>query len=154
MAQDTFTPIETQEAFDEAIKDRIDRAKNSVREEFKDYEDYKTKASEFDTKVQEYEDKINTLNSSAQAKDKEISELKGKVAKYESDSVKTRVAKECGLAPEMIEFLHGDNEKEWRTSAEKLANLTRRPYPRKDTREIVEPESLAKSLQKTLIKGE
>lgn len=151
---DEFTPIETQEAFDAAIKDRIDRAKNSVREEFKDYEDFKTKASAYDSKVQEYEDRIKGLNESAGKKDEAIQELKAKVAKYESDSVKTRLANEYGLLPETIEFMHGSSEKEWRESAEKLAALTKKPYPRKDMKEPVSPVSLAKSLQKSLMKGE
>lgn len=58
MAENTnneFTPIETQEAFDEAIKDRLERARNSVRKEYENYETYKTKADEFDTKVSYYD---------------------------------------------------------------------------------------------------
>lgn len=151
---ESFAPIETQEAFDAAIKDRIDRAKNSVREEFKDYEDFKSKASAYDSKVQEYEDRIKGLNESAGKKDEAIKDLRAKVAKYESDSVKTRLASEYGLVPETIEFMHGSSEKEWRESAEKLAALTRKPYPHKDTKETAAPASLAKSLQKSLMKGE
>lgn len=145
-----FTPIETQEAFDSAIKERIDRAKNSVREEFKDYEDFKTKASAYDDKVQEYEDKISKLNASAGEKDKKISDLQAKVAAYESDSVKTRLAAEYGLDPETIEFMTGKDEKEWRQKAEKLAAMTKRPYPHKSTKETVMPNSLARSLQKSM----
>ena len=156
MAEETksFTPIETQEAFDTAIKDRIDRAKNSVREEYKDYEDFKSKASAYDSKVQEYEDKLTDLNKSVSEKSEAIKELKAKVAKYESDSVKTRLANEYGLLPETIEFMHGSGEKEWRESAEKLAALTKRQYPRKDTRESAAEPSLAALLQKSLLKGE
>lgn len=145
-----FTPIETQEAFDAAIKDRIDRAKNAVREEFKDYEDFKTKASDYDATVQEYEKKLSDLNASANDKDKTISDLKEKVAKYESDSVKTRLAAEYGLTPETIEFMTGKDEKEWRQKAEKLAALTKKPYPHKSTKETVGVESLARSLQKSM----
>lgn len=146
----TFTPIETQEAFEEALKERIDRAKNSVRNEFKDYETYKEKASAYDAKVQEYEGKISNLTASASEKDKKISDLKEKVAKYESDSVKTRLAAEYGLTPETVEFMTGKDETEWRAKAEKLAALTKKPYPHKSTKETVTPDSLARSLQKSM----
>lgn len=154
MADETkFTPIETQEAFEEVLKERIERAKNSVREEFKDYETYKTKASAYDAKVQEYEDKISTLTASASEKEKKISDLNAKVAKYESDSVKTRLAAEYGLAPEMTEFMTGLDEKEWRQKAEKLSALTKKPYQHKSTKQTVTQASLAKSLQ-SMLKGD
>lgn len=156
MAQETkeFTPIETQEAFDTAIKDRIDRAKNSVRDEFKDYEDLKKKASDYDIKISEFEKKLTDLNRSTIEKDQTISDLQEKVARYEADSVKTRLAAEYGLAQETIEFMTGKDEKEWRAKAEKLSSFTRVPYPHKSTIENVTEESLAKSLQKSLLKGD
>lgn len=138
-----FTPIETQEAFDAAIKDRIDRAKNSVREEYRDYETFKAKAEEYDTKAAEFQASIT-------AKDSEIKELKGKVARYETDSVKTALAAEYHLEPGLKEFLIGKDEKEWRESAEKLAAMTKPKYPVKDYTEPAGPDSLAKQLQRQL----
>ena len=151
--ENTFTPIETQEAFDAAIKERIERAKASVRDEFKDYEDFKTKASAYDEKVKEYEAKITALTGSASEKDSRISELQAKVATYESDSVKTRLAAEYGLDPETIEFMTGKDEKEWRQKAEKISALTKKPYPHRSTKENASAPSLAKSLQ-SMLKGD
>ncbi len=39
-----FRPIESQEAFDAAIKDRIERAQNKIRKEYEGFADYKAKA--------------------------------------------------------------------------------------------------------------
>ena len=42
-----FKPIETQEAFDTAIKERIERAKKEEAKKYADYDDVKAKLKEF-----------------------------------------------------------------------------------------------------------
>lgn len=149
MAED-FKPIETQEAFDNAIKERIERAKESVRKEYEGFDAYKTKAEEFDSKVNGYESKIQKLNEALSGKDASISDLQKKVAKYEADSAKTRIAAEYGLPEDMFEFLTGKDEKEWRKQAEKLAARVKRPYPSRDHTEPTGNNSLAVQLQRQL----
>ena len=146
----SFTPIETQEEFNAAIKDRIDRVKNSVRDEFKDYEDFKAKAADYDKKTAEYETKISGFQKSISDKDTEIKSLKEKVAKYETDSVKTALVNEYHLDPDLKDFLIGDTEKDWRASAEKLASMTRRKYPEKNYSNSAGPCSLEKQLLRQL----
>lgn len=123
-----FKPIETQEAFDEMIKGRIERAQNSIRKEFEGFEAYKAKAESYDAKMEE-------LNAALSAKETSIKELSEKVAAYESVSVKRDLAAEYHLAPGLVEFIKGADEKEWRESAEKLAKMTRIPDFKKDTSE-------------------
>lgn len=136
MAED-FTPIETQEAFDEAIKERIDRAKNSVREEFKDYEAFKTKAENYDTKESEYK-------TSLSEKDKRIADLEAQVNQFKNSQTKAALTAEYHLDPSLAEFLTGETETDWRAAAEKLVAVTQRPDPEKTYTETTETPTLAK----------
>lgn len=154
MAENTdFKPIETQEDFDTAIKSRIERAQNSVREEYKDYDDFKAKAEKYDSLQAEYDQKIKDLQTTISTRDATIQELNGKVAGYETDSVKTALANEYHLDPSLKDFLIGENEQEWRAAAERLAKFSQPQYPDKKYPQYGEPDSLAKQLQRQL-KGE
>lgn len=128
-----FRPIESQEAFDAAIKDRIERAQNKIRKEYEGFADYKAKAETYDSKVAE-------LTESLKQRDASIEDLSSKVAKYETDSVKTRIANEFKLDTDLIEFLSGD-EKAMRKQAEKLANKSRIPYPKAQAERPVNGEN-------------
>lgn len=138
-----FTLIETQEQFDEMIKYRIEQAQRSAKKEYEGFDDYKAKAEQYDAKVSEYEASIT-------AKDSEIADLKEKVTRYETDLVKTALAAEYHLDPGLKDFLIGDNEKDWRKSAEKLASMTRQKYPEKDYSNSAGPDSLGKQLLRQL----
>lgn len=122
--QPQFEAITTQEALDAILKERLERAKSAVRKKYEGFEDYKKKAEEFDSKMSEYQTKIEGLEASN-------ADLKNKLTKYESDSVKTRLVDEYSLPKGMEEFLTGENEKAWRKQAEKLAAVTKRSYPKK-----------------------
>lgn len=110
-----FKPITTQEEFNSALHDRIQREKNQ-------------------------RDKLNTqiadLTKSLSDRDRSIEELNAKVAKYETASVKSRIAAEAGLPGEFAERLTGEDEKAWKKDAENLARYFKnRSYPRKETEE-------------------
>ena len=90
-----FTPITTQEAFDEAIKSRLERERASVRKEYADYDSLKA----------------------------QIDELSKKVSTNETDSAKTRIAYQMGLPYEMSTRLVGSTEDEIRKDAEALQRL-------------------------------
>ena len=137
-----FKPIETQEAFDALIKDRIDRAKKSVKESFAGYDEYKAKAEKYDSELAKF-------NETLSGKETELKELRTKVQQYETDSVKKGIADEYGLKPGMEKFLTGSDEKAWRSAAEELSAYTKTPYPRASTTEPTGGESLAETLART-----
>ena len=127
-----FTPItiNTQEEYDNLVKERIDRAKKSEREKFAGYDDYKAKAEKYDTDIKAKQDEIT-------AKDNTIAELNAKVAKYESDSVKAKVLKEFGLSQDLSKWITGDDEESMRVNAQELQQIV----GVQKTQPLADPES-------------
>ena len=68
-------------------------------------------------------DQIKTLSDEKTDLQTQLTEKDGQIAKYEIDSVKTRIARECGLSYEAIGFIQGEDEEAIRKSAESLKNL-------------------------------
>ena len=107
-----FTPIETQEQLDSIIRDRIDRAKKSAREEaeakYSDYDELKTSYESLTQQVTDLTNQLTEAGTKAESSNAEMDELKAKVAKYEIDSVKTEVAAKMGLGFDALQFLQGE----------------------------------------------
>lgn len=115
-----FKIIETQEQFEERLKDRLKRERESVRKEYEGFlspsdvaERYKGFLSPDDVK-EKYKNHLSP---------DEVEKLNSKIKGYETASVKTRIAHETGLSYEAIEFLKGDDEDSIRKSAESLKGL-------------------------------
>lgn len=117
-------------------------------------------------KTAEQEQQIATLTKEASeaAKkyaeyDKTVAELNAKIKGYETDSVKTRIARETGIPYELAERLTGDTEDDIRKDAEGLAKLLGRnenpASPLRDT-ETGEPDGVTAGLKELLhkMKGE
>lgn len=108
-----FKPIETQEAFDAAIKDRIERAKKAAAAEAaKQYEGY---VSPEDAKKSA--DQIADLQG-------QVADLAAKNTAAELSALRTRIAHETGLPYELADRLRGDDEKAIRADAEAFSKLT------------------------------
>lgn len=111
-----FTPITTQEAFDEAIKSRLERERASVRKEYADYDSIKESLAKKTKEAEELTGSIGGLKA-------QIDELSKKVSTNETDSAKTRIAYQMGLPYEMSTRLVGSTEDEIRKDAEALQRL-------------------------------
>jgi hypothetical protein len=108
-----FTPIETAEAFETAVKSRLE-------EEAKKFEGYISP------------EEVGKLNEKIKAHETEISTLTAKNKAYESHSVKLKVAHESGIPFELADKLSGDTEDEIRKDAEKFVSLitqSKKPAP-------------------------
>lgn len=117
-----FKPItiNTQEEMDNLFKERLTREKAK-------YDGYMSPQGVADLKAG-YDKQIADLNKAAAADkakyaafDEQIKERDAKIAKYEADSVKTRIAIAAGLDPKYASRLVGKDEKEWKADAEALA---------------------------------
>lgn len=115
-----FKVIETQEQFEEALKDRLERERKTTRKEFEGFlspeevaEKYKNHLS-----AEDVEKKYKGYLSP-----EKVAELNQKIKGYETDSAKTRIAHEMGLSYDAIQFLKGDDEEAIRKSAESLKGL-------------------------------
>lgn len=113
---DDFKKVESfsEEQIDEIAGDvpwltkRLERARENERSKFADYDDLKTKVTDFETK----------LTAATTEKDDLVKQLTG--AKLEVDKVK--IINEFKLGDDLAEFVTGENADEMRKRAEKLAN--------------------------------
>lgn len=115
-----FKPIETQEQFEEILRDRLRRERETARREFEGFlspsaveEKYKGFLSP-EAEKEKYKEYLSP---------EEVAKLNARIKGYETDSVKTRIAQELGLSYEAIDFLKGDDEESIRKSADTLKNL-------------------------------
>ena len=123
----SFEVIETQEQLDKVIGTRIERAKEAAKAEFQskldELDTLTTKLEEKEGKITSLSEEIETAKAAKTANEAKIADLTAKVQKYESDSVKTRIARECGLSVELANRLSGDTEEDIRKDAEALKGI-------------------------------
>ena len=112
----SFEVIETQEQLDKVIGARIAKAKEAAKAEFQDKIDeldtLTTKLKEKESKITSLTDELETAKAAKAANEAKLADLTAKVHKYEADSVKTRIARECGLSVELANRLSGDTEED------------------------------------------
>ena len=118
-----FTPIETQEDFDKAIKSRLAQKDRELAEKYKDYlspekaeamkADYEKKLEEANKTVKEAQDKIKGI-------DQTVSELTQRAEKAETSLLKNQIAIECELPIKSAHRLVGTTEEELKADAERL----------------------------------
>lgn len=101
-------PIESQEQFDEAIKERLARERKKVREQFSDYDDLKAQVESGKTALAKAQEEAKSLKAAAdkRAHDDEVA------------AARAKVAKETGVPAELIS---GDDEEGMRDFAGRLA---------------------------------
>lgn len=118
-------PITTQEEFDAAIKDRLTRQEAKIRGEYADYEDLKKQSGTWTQEKESYEKAIAKGKEDLSALNTKYQEATGKIAAYEIDTLKTKVAIESGLPMELRGYLKGSTEDEVKASAEELGRFTK-----------------------------
>ena len=115
-----FRVIETQEQFDEAIKARLERDRESYAKKFEGW----ISPEELEKQLKDQTKKIKALEDAAAETQKQLAakdEVIAKGEKYRTDLVKTRIALEAGLKIEYADRLMGENADEWKADAAKLA---------------------------------
>lgn len=122
-----FKVIESQEEFDNRIKERIERAEKKVREEFKGWlspDEQKKLKSDYDAEVQ----KLNEAHSKELEKyagyDEKFAEQSSKIHSLETSALKTKIAIDKKLPFDAVEFLTGEDEESISASADKLLKLS------------------------------
>ena len=115
-----FRVINTQEEFDEAIGERLKRERETVRKEFEGYLSPEAVEKKYRgyLSLEEVEKKYEGYLSAEEASKKDAL-----IQKYESDSVKTRIANELGIPYELAVRLNGTDEESIRKDAETLRGI-------------------------------
>ena len=121
---DEFKPITSQDELNRLIGARIDK----VKSQFADYDDLKTKASKFEELEQ-------SKKSELEKAQERIAELEQRSTQAERTALRTRIASEEGVIPEV---LTGDTEEEMRAAAKRVidwrdSNKQKPPSPKKLT---------------------
>lgn len=117
-----FTPITTQEAFNEAIRERLERE----RAKFSDYETLKGKAAQFDQlSAQKYPEQIAALQKQLETVQKDTDRANAAEAKL----LKIAVAQKKGIPVELAERLTGSTEEELTKDAESFSGFLRPAAP-------------------------
>lgn len=121
-----FTPIQTQEEFDRAIKSRLAQKDRELEEKYKDYMspdkvaslkgDYENKLEEMKKSAKEAADK---LSANAQT----VTELTKRAESAENSLLKNKIAYQHKLPLELAGRLVGTTEDELTKDAESLASL-------------------------------
>ena len=142
----SFTEIKTQEEFEERLKERLFQKEKSVR---KEYENYLSPE-----KVEElkggYQTQIDTLNDKVSQNNTMKEDYEKKIAKYESDSVKTRIAIELGIPLEFVERIKGTTEDEIREDAKLFSSFAQITPPLASTEQNKVSDEEYKSLLNSL----
>ncbi|MFB8509210.1 MULTISPECIES: capsid assembly scaffolding protein Gp46 family protein [Lactobacillales] len=119
----SFKTIETQEELDRIIQDRIARE----RDKFADYDELKTKVTDYETQVATLQKAIDESNTTIKSHDDTVAELNSKIASYETSSLRTRIAIQNGLPLDLAERLVGNDEESIKADAERLASFVAKP---------------------------
>ena len=121
-----FTPIETQEDFDKAIKSRLAQKDRELAEKFKDYlspDDAKAMKADFEKRIEEANKTVKDAQDKLKTFDTTVSELTKRAEVAETALLKNKVANEYQLPLELANRLIGTTEEELKKDAEGLSGI-------------------------------
>ena len=115
-----FKPIETQEALDAIIKERIAR----VESKYSDYAELKAyKDAHKGKDVAALESQIETLTGKVQSLTDHLTEQTAKARESGLALMRIEVAREAGVRPELADRLRGETREDMEKDAKVLAGL-------------------------------
>lgn len=116
----------TQEEVNKMVGTARLEAKDVIRKEYEGWispDELQKKTEELNTQLSGLNDQLQALTDEKTNLQTQLTEKDDTIAKYEIDSVKTRVAREYGLSYEAVGFIQGEDEEAIKKSAESLKNL-------------------------------
>lgn len=119
-----FKVIETQEDFDKAIKDRLDRKEKEVAEKYKEFmppEKVSAMKAEYEKRLGEAQKTVQDATAKLSDHDKIVSELTQRATDAEGKLMKNRIAHEKGIPLELASRLIGNTEEELTKDAEAMS---------------------------------
>lgn len=121
-----FKTIETQEQLDQIIQERLKRNTESVKEQFKDYDELKAKAEEFSKLKQSYDDMKATYESEKTEASEKITSLTSQLKERETSLLKMKVCVDCGLPTSLASRLNGETEEDLIQDAQVFSGLAKK----------------------------
>ena len=126
-----FKAITTQEEFDRAIQERLNRQKESIEKQYADYAEIKARNTILETEAGTLKASLAEVNGKIGNYDKDLSSLNAKIAGYETANMRTRIALQHGIPYDLAGRLVGEDEASITADAKKLAELvgSKEPVP-------------------------
>lgn len=121
-----FTPIETQEDFDKAIKSRLAQKDREFAEKYKDYlapDKLEAMKADFKKQLDDANAKLKEANDKVASHDLTVSELTQRAEKAESSLLKNQVAYRNHIPVELAGRLIGTTEEELEADAKTISGL-------------------------------
>ena len=121
-----FTPIETQEEFDKAIKSRLAQKDREMSEKYKAYlspDEAKAMKADFEKQIEDANKLVKEANDKLSTFDKTVSELTQRAEKAETKVLKTQIANEKHLPIELADRLIGNTKEELEADADNLSGI-------------------------------
>lgn len=140
-----FKVIETQEAFDEALKERLSRERETIRKQYdEEYAPFKETAESLTKENAELKTTIEEANKSKDEINEKLETLESNLKNYEISSMKTKIALQNGIPYDMASRLMGEDEASITEDAKKLSeliNISKPTPPLKNTESNVDGEN-------------
>lgn len=124
-----FKAITTQEEFDEAVKERVLREKETLAKKYADYDEVKERNNTLKTENTALKTSIEDANKKAENYDKDIADLNAKIVGHETANTRTKIALQHGIPYDLAGRLVGDDEASITEDAKKLAELVGHKEP-------------------------
>lgn len=121
-----FKVIETQEQLDAIIGERLKRERTTLEEKFKDYlspDDFADKTKDLQAQITGLNAQITESGTKYKELEEKMAEKDAQIKKYETASVKSRIAHELGLPYESVTFIQGEDEESIKKSADTLKGM-------------------------------
>lgn len=148
-----FTPITTQEQFDQAISERLKRERESTAKKYADYDDLKKRSAEYETQINTLNKSLDDAVKKAADHEKTVGELQAKVSAYETNSVKMRIAQEMGIPFELAGRLSGDNEDAIREDAKTFSQYVSKAHNAPPLRDSESGSNEGNNIYRQVLKG-
>lgn len=148
-----FKAITTQEEFDKAIQERLNRQKESIEKQYADYAEIKARNTELETEVGTLKTTLSETTKKTENYDKDIADLNAKIAGYETANMRTRIALQHGLPYDFSSRLVGEDEESIIADAKKLAELVKQKEPIAPLKDVEPPIEDTNNPYKEFIKN-
>lgn len=124
-----FKIFETEEDYNKAFQDRIERERRTIEGKYADYEDLKKKAGQYDDLVAkdfeglaaQYKKDLDETREKYKDYDATLSDVTARATKAEASLAKIKVATAYKLPLELAERISGGTDEEMKKDAETLA---------------------------------
>lgn len=114
---DGFTPITSQEQFDKTFNQRWSREQAKIHEQYKGFDELKSKAEQFDKLQAANQTEAQRLQAEREAALQQAAEAAARADAAEKAALRQRIAIEEGLPPKFASRLTGETEDELRADA-------------------------------------